>query len=469
MQMGPNSLLLACLLLNALVLVIVVVILMRRGSPAGTQDSLHRLDGIDRSITTHFTHLTAQAEKNKGELRQELSDRLADGLNAVRQSVETQLTTGRGEQNTALAAATQQLEAKFDSLRGMTDSRLQLFGEKQAESLGKVSSTLDEKMERLSQRQMESAKEARQELSTSLESLRAEVDRKLNDITSHVQDKLDQNIKEGVAQFAKVQEHLKAAEEQLRNVGTLGNSIHDLNSLLKLPHLRGKFGEASLERLLADFLPAHMFSLQMGPEGSNTRADAMIHFPERNLPIDAKFPREQVLALFESDDTAEIEEARVAFARVMKEQARRVKTYIQPENGTTDIALMYLPSETLYMETVRNRELSDELNKLRVFPVSPNSLLVTLNAIAMVHRWYQVQKGLAKSIEEFGKAKRTLELFEAKFEVIGKSLDKAREAYDTANTHLSRYKSRITQLGGEEILELADGEEQQKSLGLGAS
>jgi DNA recombination protein RmuC len=154
---------------------------------------------------------------------------------------------------------------------------------------------------------------------------------------------------------------------------------------------------------------------------------------------------------------------------VMKEQAKRVRAYIQPENGTTDIALMYLPSETLYMEAVRNRELSDELNKMKVFPVSPNSLLVTLNAVAMVHKWYQVQKGLAKSIEEFGKAKKTLEHFESKFEVIGKSLDKAREAYDTANTHLSRFKSRVTSLSGDEQLGLEDGEEPQKSLGAGAS
>ncbi len=466
--MGPQTFLLASLLLNAIILVAAVLLLKRSGASGGEKDSSLRLESIERSLATNFTNLAAQVEKNKGELRQDLSDRLSGGLESLRVSVETQLTKGRSEQNTALSAATQQLEAKFEGLRGATEIRLQAFGEKQSESLTKVTTTIDDKMERISLRQVESAKEARQELATSLESLRGEVDRKLNEITVQVQDKLDQNIKEGFAHFSKVQEHLKAAEEQLRNVGTLGNSIHDLNNLLKLPHLRGKFGEASLERLLADFLPANMYTLQMGPEGSTGRADAMIHFPERNLPIDAKFPREQVLALFESDDSTEIEEARVAFCRVMKEQARRVKGYIQPENGTTDIALMYLPSETLYMEAVRNRELSEDLNKMKVFPVSPNSLLVTLNAVAMVHRWYQVQKGMAKSIEEFGKAQRTLAHFEAKFEVIGKSLNKARDAYDTASTHLNSYKGRITKLSGEEIPELEETEE-PKTLGAGAS
>ena len=53
----------------------------------------------------------------------------------------------------------------------------------------------------------------------SLDSIRDRVDEKLMAITDQVQRKLDENIKEGFAQFEKVQQHLKAAEEQLREVG----------------------------------------------------------------------------------------------------------------------------------------------------------------------------------------------------------------------------------------------------------
>src|SRR5205807_7988361 len=95
--------------------------------------------------------------------------------------------------------------------------------------------------------------------------------------------------------------------------------------------------EASLERLLADFLPAHIYELQSSPGEGGGRADAVIAFPDRRLPIDAKFPREQVLALFEGSDQAEIEAARHEFVRVLKTAAKRIKAYIQPENGTTDI------------------------------------------------------------------------------------------------------------------------------------
>src|SRR5207253_6035284 len=257
-----------------------------------------------------------------------------------------------------------------------------------------------------------------QKTAQSLDSIRDRVDEKLLAITDQVQQKHDQNIKEGFAQFEKVQQHLKAAEEQLREVGALGHSINDLNNLLKLPHLRGQFGEASLERLLSDFLPAHMFEMQSSPGDGGGRADAMIQFPDRRLPIDAKFPREQVLALFESNDAKEIEDARHELVRVMKEEAKRIKTYIQPEAGTTDMALMYLPSETLYMEAIRNRELAEQLNKMKVFPVSPNTLMVTLQAVHMVHKWYKVQEGVARTNEELLKAMKSFSFFEAKFEVI---------------------------------------------------
>src|SRR5947199_10582690 len=116
-------------------------------------------------------------------------------------------------------------------------------------------------------------------------------------------------MQEGFAPFERVQQRLKAAEEQLREVGALGHSINDLNNMLKLPHLRGQFGEASLERLLAEILPAHMFEIQSTlPNGG--RADAGIQFRDRRLPTDARLPREQVLPLFESSDAAEIEAAR---------------------------------------------------------------------------------------------------------------------------------------------------------------
>ena len=391
---------------------------------AGIKRLIEQSEQLQKALTQQFSAATAdmatRLEQTKGDLRQQVTDRLAEGFSGLRGAVEGQMTAGRREQSERLG-----------------ETRTELAG-----ALALTTSALKSEFDRLNQQTAES-----------LESIRERVDAKLMAITEQVQSKLDQNIKEGFAQFEKVQQHLRAAEEQLREVGALGHSINDLNNLLKLPHLRGQFGEASLERLLADFLPANMFEMQCAVNGGG-RVDAMINFPDRRLPIDAKFPREQVLAFFEESSKEQLELARVEFVRVMKVEAKRIKAYIQPEHGTTEIALMYLPSETLYMEAVRNRELADWLNQLHVFPVSPNTLLMTLQTIALVHKWYEVASRFEKSRLELGKAQKSFDYFQTQFENVGKSLNKAQEAFDTASKHLKTYRGRVSVLSGQEQLDL---------------
>lgn len=415
--------------LNAVLLITLIALLRRSSTTSVTPEKVAevsaQISGLDVSISEQLRSATAdmagRLESTKGDLRQEVADRLTKGFREIHDSVEAQLACGRREQN-----------------QQMLDSRAELAG-----ALAMTTSQLRVEFDGLNQKTAQS-----------LESIRDRVDAKLLEITQQVQDKLDQNIKEGFAQFEKVQQHLKAAEEQLREVGALGHSINDLNNLLKLPHMRGQFGEASLERLLSDFLPAHMFEIQASIAEGGGRPDAIIHFPDRRLPIDAKFPREQVIAFFESNDEAEIEEARTQFVKVIKNEAKRIKAYIQPENGTTDIALMYLPSETLYMEAVRNRELADWLNQQHVFPVSPNTLLMTLQTIALVHKWYEVASRFEKSRLELGKAQKSFDYFQTQFENVGKSLNKAQEAFDTASKHLKTYRGRVSVLSGQEQLDL---------------
>jgi len=416
-------------ILNLALLAWILLTLHRRFNDSLQLKALEELvaqgEGLRQALSGQFAVATAdmaqRLEQTKGDLRQQVADRLGDGFSAIQGAVEQQMLAGRREQSdglkdarteltTSLALTTSQLKSEFDSLN--------------------------------------------QKTAQSLDSIRDRVDAKLLAITDQVQQKLDQNIKEGFAQFEKVQQHLRAAEEQLREVGALGHSINDLNNLLKLPHLRGQFGEASLERLLADFLPTHMFEIQSSLPESGGRPDAIIHFPDRRLPIDAKFPREQVLALFESADKAEIEEARHEFVRVMKAETKRVKAYIQPEHGTTDIALMYLPSETLYMEAIRNRELADWLNQQHVFPVSPNTLLMTLKTIALVHKWYEMAGRFEKSRMELAKAQKSFDFFQNQFENVGKNLNKAQEAFETAQRHLKSYRGKVSALSGQEQLDL---------------
>jgi DNA recombination protein RmuC len=278
------------------------------------------------------------------------------------------------------------------------------------------------------------------------------LDQRLNSLTQSVGNKLELNLKEGFLHFEKIQTHLKQAELQLQNLNNVGQSINDLNNLLKLPHLRGNFGEAVLEQMLTDLLPQDAFELQYRiVPGSTERVDAVIKYPQKVLPIDSKFPREQILPLFETNDPIELEAARKNLSDEMKGLAKSIREkYIHPEHGTTEIALLFVPSETLYFEILKNLRLCEDLAKLRIFAVSPNTLAITLHSLALSRSYYEMAKGVEKTIVEIKKSQQHFKNFEGRFLEVGNSLNKAQTVFNTAATHLSRYQSAVSRLTGVE-------------------
>src|SRR6266568_4556030 len=191
-----GTLLLGVVVVLNLILLGLVLGLIRRITSSSQTTELQVLANesvaLRESLAQKFSAATADMA-----MRQEVTDRLGEGFKEIRNSVEAQLTGGRREQThdlrearaeltNSLALTTSQLKAEFENLNLKT--------------------------------------------AQSLDAIRDRVDAKLLAISGEVQQKLDQNIKEGFAQFERVQQHLKAAEEQLREVGALGHSINDLNN-----------------------------------------------------------------------------------------------------------------------------------------------------------------------------------------------------------------------------------------------
>lgn len=416
---------LAFLSLLSAVLAGATLVLLRK-MRGGDADAalLQKLADLQQALTAQLGAATAdtaaRVEKMKGDLQLAQGSAMAAGFTDLRSGVETKLAEGRTEQGVA---------AK--SLR-----------EEMAKSLALEYGKLQEQF-----RALESQTGAK------LEQIRATVEGKLLEISGQVQQKLEKNIQEGFAHFVKVQEHLKAAEEQLRNVGAVGSSINELNALLKLPHLRGRFGEMELERLLADFLPAEIYKLQVpvAPD-SRDHVDALILFPEAKLPVDSKFNREQILPLFETSDPEKLKAARVELERVIDEQARSIaKKYIHPEHGTTEMALMFIPSETIYFEIIRNGALCEKLHRSQVFPVSPNTLAITLRSVAMSFSHYQFAKNVEKIVQEIKLAQKHYANFQKQFEDVGKKLSGAQQAYEVAGTHLRNYTTKVGRFAGQPL------------------
>ena len=367
------------------------------------QDFAEQRAYLSNVLQTNSSDTAERIVRSSGNLRQELTDRMAHEFHQIQQRLDAQISRGRQESRGMLAETTQALEEKFRQLEARTQEQLELIRDK--------------------------------------------VDERLTAIGNDVQAKLDENMQEGFRHFEKVQEYLKAAEMQLKTVSVIGTSVNELNSLLKLPHMRGGFGEATLERLLEDFLPAHMFELQSTIDGVG-RVDVLVKFPKAALPIDSKFPREQISTLFTTSDPKKLTEARKILRKVLRMEGKRISKYIRPDMGTMDMAVMFLPSEILYFELIRDKTLWEDLGKLQVFPASPNTLAIMLRGIAIAQEYYQMAASVETTLENLQKAQRHFALFEKKFDAIGQGLDTAREAYHVANTHLNRYSGSVIRLTG---------------------
>jgi len=184
--------------------------------------------------------------------------------------------------------------------------------------------------------------------------------------------------------ISEIENKLGQLQRQTRQIEEIGRNIQQLSDLLKPPKLRGGLGELFLENLLGQILPPALFATQYAFTGGQ-RVDAIVRLGDRLLPIDAKFPLEafQRLVQDESDHTAAKE-----FDRALKRQIDDIgRKYIRPDENTTDIAVMYIPSEAVYYRLV-SQDSSDLLQYAlahKVIPSSPGHLYAFLASVAAVY------------------------------------------------------------------------------------
>ena len=184
--------------------------------------------------------------------------------------------------------------------------------------------------------------------------------------------------------FGEIERKLGELEVETKNIREIGSNIQSLSDLLKPPRLRGALGELLLENLLIQILPRAMFSTQYRFQGGQ-RVDAVIKLGRRLLPIDSKFPLESFRQVLSEDSD---NSSRVQFGRTLKQHIDAVaEKYVRPELGTTDFAVMYIPSEAVYTEFVSQKD-TDALEYAltrKVIPSSPGHLYAFLASLSALY------------------------------------------------------------------------------------
>ena len=241
---------------------------------------------------------------------------------------------------------------------------------------------------------------------------------------------------------------LQGTNKQMLQVGT---EVRRLQDILSSPKLRGQMGEWSLENLLSQVLPKGSYELQYTFRDGKI-VDALVKLADFAVPIDAKFP----LPGFEKIVKAESEEEKIKLRRqlvndVIKHIDKIASDYIRPAEGTLDFAMMYIPAENVYYETIikyvgEPKDILQYAIDKKVIPVSPNLLYAYLMTVVMGLHGLQIEKQAAEIRQNLKKLNADFAEFLRSWDTLGSHLRHAYGQYDEGQKKLDRFGMEMTQI-----------------------
>jgi DNA recombination protein RmuC len=281
----------------------------------------------------------------------------------------------------------------------------------------------------------------------SLQSTTESMNQHLSSVTSQLQNNTGQmgsRLDNAAKVIQDVQNKLGELGKATQEIKELGQSVSKLEEMLKAPKLRGGLGELLLEDLLKQVLPVNAYDIQYTFRNGQT-VDAIINTAGGKVPVDSKFPLENFRKMLD----AKSDQEKKTTARLFKSDVKKhidsiAEKYILPDEGTFDFALMYIPAENIYYETIIKDESYDEedglysyATKRRVVPVSPNSFYAHLRVIALGLKGLQIERSAKEIFQNLELLGTELRKFNDVFETLGMQLNNAKNNYDKADKQLA--------------------------------
>ena len=300
---------------------------------------------------------------------------------------------------------------------------------------------------------------------SNLEQLRQSNEKKLDDMRTVVDEKLNATLQDRLDKsFALVSKQLQEVTRGLGEMQSLATGVGDLKRVITNVKTRGTFGEVQLGNLLEQMLAPAQFQSQVNTNPDNSdRVDFVVHLPGKDdkdllLPIDAKFPIEDYIRLQDAYDTANqetIEKCKKALETQIKTEAKKICTKYICVPQTTDFAIMYLATEGLYSEVIKNTTLVEKLQQENhILICGPTTLSALLNSLQMGFKTLAIEKRSAEIWNMLSVFKKE---FATYVELLEKTQKKLTEANDTIqdaskkSQKISKQLSKVEDLGSDDI------------------
>lgn len=313
--------------------------------------------------------------------------------------------------------------------------------------------TLTKTISEIGKAQTENLERVRSTIENQLGSIRESNEKKLDQMRQTVDEKLQSTLEKRLGEsFKLVSERLELVHKGLGEMQNLANGVGDLKKVLTNVKIRGTWGEAQLGNLLEQFLSPEQYEKNVATKrGGSERVEYAIKLPGKDkesekpvyLAIDSKFPQEDYQKLLEAQEQAnpeQVEEYSKALEIRIKAEARDIRDkYINPPI-TTDFAIMFLPTESLFAEILRRPGVTDYIQRhYRVIVTGPTTCAALLNSLQIGFRTLAVEKRSAEIWKILG-AVRT------EFGKFGDVLAKVKKQLSTASNTLDQTEVRTRQM-----------------------
>lgn len=282
-------------------------------------------------------------------------------------------------------------------------------------------------------------------------------------LQKQLDEKLNQNNKQIVAQFSESAKIIKDVTQKLteldktnKQVSDVASELRILQNVLQNPKQRGVLGEYYLAQVLENVLPPGGFALQHRFKDGEI-VDAVVNLEKgKILPVDSKFSLENYNRLTESSDKAQREVLAKAFKADLKLRIDETAKYIRPNENTMDFAFMFIPSEAIYNDLLTNkvgitstsaRDLIEyAFRDKKVIIVSPTTFMAYLQTVMQGLRSLQIEEQ-AKDIQlRVGELGRHIAAHESFMQKLGGSLGTTVNHYNNAHKELKKIDKDVVKI-----------------------
>jgi len=288
----------------------------------------------------------------------------------------------------------------------------------------------------------ELGKEQQKHLATvgkNISDLQVSNEKKLDEMRQVVDEKLQTTLEKRIGEsFKLVSERLEAVHKGLGDMQTLANDVGGLKKVLSNVSTRGAMGEIQAEKILQQILAPAQYSknVKTHPE-CRGQVEFAIKLPGIDgnmdepiwLPIDCKFPKEdyeRLLIAYDEGDKKNIENAHKTFASNVTGKAKTIRREYVAAPYTTEFAVMFLPTEGLYAEVVRQPGLFEALQRdHQIVVTGPSTLAAFVNSLQMGFRTLALESNASEVYNVLGTVKTEFGKFGKHLGALHKQLNTA--------------------------------------------